>query len=128
MEYIILYVKLTLIQVATFVKKFRKLGLTDEDLEALERQIMDHPDAGVVMAGTGGVRKIRFAPPSWNTGKSGATRVCYALFATIDTVYFLTVFGKNKQANLTADERKTIKAWMMRTKRWLGDEPDERTT
>jgi hypothetical protein len=44
-------VKLTLIQVATFVAKFRKLGLTDEDLQALERQIMDNPEAGAVMAG-----------------------------------------------------------------------------
>jgi hypothetical protein len=114
-------VKLTLIQVATFVAKFRKLGLTDEDLQALERQIMDNPEAGAVMAGTGGVRKIRFAPPSWNTGKSGATRVCYALFTTIDTVYLLTMFRKNQQENLSADEKAAVKAWMERTKKQFGE-------
>jgi hypothetical protein len=84
---------------------------------------MESPDAGVVMAGTGGVRKIRFAPPSWNTGKSGATRVCYALFAAFDTVYLLTMFGKNRQANLTADEKKNVRTWMTRTKSWLGAQP-----
>ena len=62
------------------------------------------------MAGTGGVRKIRFAPPSWNMGKSGTTRVCYALFVNIDTVYLLTMFGKNQKANLTADEKASIRA------------------
>jgi hypothetical protein len=72
------------------------------------------------MAGTGGVRKIRFAPPSWNTGKSGATRVCYAMFTIVDTVYLLTMFRKNQQENLTAGEKAEIKAWMDRTKEWLG--------
>ena len=65
-------------QVVVFVARWRKLRLTDEDLQALERQIAADPDAGDVMRGTGGVRKLRFAPPSWNTGKSGAARVCYA--------------------------------------------------
>ncbi len=113
--------KLTLIQVSTFVAKFKKLGLTDEDLQALEKQVMERPEPGDVMVGTGGVRKIRFAPPSWNTGKSGATRVCYALFTTIDTVYLLTIFGKNQQANLTAIEKSAISAWMTRTKMQLGE-------
>ncbi len=120
--------KLTLVQVGTFVNKFKRLGLTDEDLQALEQQIMENPDAGVVMTGTGGVRKIRFAPPSWNTGSSGATRVCYALFATINTVYLLTMFGKNQQANLTAEEKQIVKAWMTRTKKWLATQRDERKT
>jgi hypothetical protein len=111
--------KLTLIQVATFSAKFKKLRLTDEDLQALEQQIMENPEAGDVVVGTGGMRKIRFAPPSWNTGKSGATRVCYALFATIDTVYLLTLFAKNEQGNLTADEKAAIKAWMTQTRKWI---------
>lgn len=109
--------KLTLIHVAAFVAKFRKLRLTDEDLQELERMVMENPEAGDVMAGTGGVRKIRFAPPSWNKGKSGATRVCYALFAKIDTVFFLTLFGKNEQANLSAEEKASVKAWMTHVKK-----------
>jgi hypothetical protein len=56
--------KLTIAQVSAFVAEWRKLRLTDEDLAALEKMIMDHPDAGAVMAGTGGIRKLRFAPPS----------------------------------------------------------------
>lgn len=84
---------------------------------------MENPKAGAVVAGTGGVRKMRFAPPSWNAGRSGATRVCYALFATIDTVFLLTMFLKNQQANLTAEEKKAIRTWMTQAKKSLETKP-----
>lgn len=41
------------------------------DLQALERILIANPDAGDVIPGTGGLRKLRFAPPSWHTGKRG---------------------------------------------------------
>ena len=96
--------KLTFIQTAFFVAKWRRLGLTDEDLQALEAEIMERPNAGVVMRGGGGVRKMRFAPPSWNTGKSGATRVCYIVFAEAAHCYLFSLFPKNEQPNLSAAE------------------------
>ena len=81
------------------------MGLADEDLQALEQQIMRNPESGAVMAGTGGLRKIRFAPPSWHTGKSGATRVCYAIFVEAEQCYLAAIFAKNEQPNLTAAEK-----------------------
>ena len=101
--------KLTLVQTAAFVTNWNRLGLTDDDLRALETLVMEHPEAGKVIRGTGGLRKIRFAPPSWNTGKSGATRVCYAHFATVDAAYFLAVYPKNVQDNLTARQKAVFK-------------------
>jgi hypothetical protein len=65
-----------------------------------------------MMAGTGGVRQLRFAPPSWNTGKRGATRVCYVVFAAIETAYLLTLFAKNEKSNLSAEEKSMYKKWM----------------
>lgn len=94
--------KLTFAQTAPFVSKWRRLGLTDEDLQELERRIMDRPDIGQVMRGTGGVRKMRFAPPSWHSGKSGATRVCYVVFVEAETCFLFTFFAKNEQPNLSA--------------------------
>lgn len=84
-------------------------GLTDADLQALETLIMQRPDAGAVMQGTGGLRKIRFAPPSWHTGKSGATRVCHIVFAEAEICYLVMVYPKNVQPNLTAIEKKTAR-------------------
>jgi hypothetical protein len=48
----------------TYVGDARRLGMTDEDQRAIEQALLDHPDAGDVVAGTGGLRKIRFAPRS----------------------------------------------------------------
>lgn len=58
-------VKLTFAQVKVFVDDWRHLRLTDEDLRELELQLMTGPaSVGRVMAGTGGLRKVRFSPPS----------------------------------------------------------------
>jgi hypothetical protein len=90
-----------------FVGRWNAMKFTDLDLSALERQLMERPEAGVVMAGTGGIRKVRFAPPSRHGGKSGATRVCYVVM--LDRVcYLLTIFPKNEKANLTVAERRHL--------------------
>ena len=68
-------VTLTLAQTATFASLWKHGRLDDNDLSALERQIMENPLCGKVMRNTGGVRKARFAPPSQRSGKSGAYRV-----------------------------------------------------
>jgi hypothetical protein len=61
------------------------------------------------------LRKIRFAPPSRHTGKRGALRIGYVYFRVADSVYLLTVFPKNEQANLTAAEKteaRKLIAWI----------------
>lgn len=92
-------------QPTAFALNWRRLRLTDEDLSALETLIMANPTAGAVVKGTGGLRKIRFAPPSWHTGKSGAARVCYVHFAVEAAVYLLSIYPKNQQADLSAADR-----------------------
>ncbi|HEY2588361.1 MAG TPA: type II toxin-antitoxin system RelE/ParE family toxin [Tepidisphaeraceae bacterium] len=101
--------KLTFAQVAGFAAKWARMRLTDEDLQALETQIMEQSQGGDVMKGTGGVRKIRFAPPSWQTGKSGATRVCYVTLVDVEHCYLLAIFAKNEKANLTQAERNEMR-------------------
>ena len=96
--------RLTFIQLSPFVSRWRQYRLTDEDLQALEAVLAADPSAGDVMAGTGGLRKIRFAPPSRHVGKSGAMRVCYAYFPTAEAVYLFTLYAKGNKANLTQAE------------------------
>jgi hypothetical protein len=103
-------VKLTFAQVSGFVSKWKALKLTDNDLQALEKQIMEQPEGGDVMRGTAGVRKIRFAPPSWHTGKSGGTRVCYIVFVEAAFCYLFALFGKNEKPNLTNEEKRELQA------------------
>ena len=70
--------RLTLIQLSAFVAKWSKLKLSDEDLQSLEGALIADPQIGDLIPGTGGLRKLRFAPPSRHTGKRGAFRVIYA--------------------------------------------------
>ena len=71
---------LSFVYLGSFLDDWVDLGLGEPDLEALEKLIMDRPEVGVVMPGTGGLRKVRFASTKGNKGKSGSERVCYALF------------------------------------------------
>jgi hypothetical protein len=97
----------TFIQTQEFSQQWRALGFDDEDLRHLELMIMQNPEVGVVMQGTGGLRKMRFAYEG--RGKSGSVRVCYVDFVSLDTVYLVTAFSKNQQANLSKAERNNVK-------------------
>jgi hypothetical protein len=106
-------------QIASFLREWRRLRLTDEDLQALETLIMERPEAGQVMQGTGGLRKIRFAPPSWRTGKSGATRVCYVYFVSAAWCELLMIFSKNQKPNLSAAEKARARQYIADLRRQL---------
>lgn len=97
----------TFIQTREFIKNWEDLGLNDDDLRRQELLIMSDPQIGVVMRGTGKLRKLRFALE--NRGKSGSARVCYVDFLALETVYLITVYPKSVKENLTNAERNNIK-------------------
>ncbi len=79
----------------------------DKLLSATERQdiisyLADHPRAGDLMEGTGGVRKLRWG--RGGKGKSGGVRVVYYFHSERMPVYLLTLFAKGDKANLTDAE------------------------
>ncbi len=45
------------IMMPEFDKMCAKIGLNDEDLKSLQLEILSNPKAGVVIRGTGGLRK-----------------------------------------------------------------------
>ncbi len=65
---------------------------------------MDNPMAGDVIRGSGGLRKVRFAPPSMHIGKRGATRVAYGYIRVASTIYLFKIFAKKDQDNLAASD------------------------
>jgi hypothetical protein len=85
------------------------LKLTDDDLRALETCIMLNPQGPPVVQGTGGLRKVRFAPASWRTGKSGAARVGYVYFPDFGMVFLVVAYGKNEKDDLTPDDKREIR-------------------
>src|SRR5438132_13767829 len=96
---------LTFIELRPFTRRWQQLGLDDTDLQALQLLIMIRPKAGDVIAGTGGVRKLRFAPPQWRLGKRGALRVCYAYVEQAGTIVLGLVYAKGENDDLSSKEK-----------------------
>jgi hypothetical protein len=111
--------KFAFVHLRTFVANWRALKLDDEALRSLELAIAQNPLAGPVMSGTGGLRKIHFAPPGSGRGKSGSHRVGYAYFVTHDQIVLVKAFGKNEKANLTPAERREVRLLLMAYERML---------
>jgi hypothetical protein len=98
-----------LIQLASFRRRWQAERLPDEDLRALEMAIMRDPAGAAVMKGTGGLRKIRFAPSSRGKGKSGSMRVGFAQFPECGQIYLVSMFLKKDADNLTAGDCRNIR-------------------
>lgn len=90
-----------------FDTDWEELGLGDEDLARLQRALVAAPEAGAVVAGAGGLRKLRFARPG--EGKSGSLRVGYALIPGRGLVLLMVVYGKNTTTNFTPADKRDIK-------------------
>ena len=85
------------------------MGLTDDDLIALENAIMENPSVGKVIQGTGGVRKMRFILPN-NKGKSGGARVLYVNFISHEKTILLNAYSKGEKDNITDQEKQLLKS------------------
>lgn len=92
---------------APFSKCWKAMGLNEENLRDLERALLENPQEGDVIEGTGGARKLRIKLGTH--GKSGGARVIYLDVFEKEKLYFLFAYPKNVQENLTADQKKAIK-------------------
>ncbi len=81
-------------------------GVGDDDLRVLEGVVLEGPREAPVVAGTGGVRKLRFAPPSQRRGTSGALRVYYTYFEQDGLVVLVFAHEKNVMESIS-DSHKT---------------------
>lgn len=82
----------TFIEVPLFSKRWKEIGLGEDELRALQIMLLKDPVSEPIMEGTGGIRKVRF--PLQNRGKSGSVRVCYTDFAEYEVIYLITAFKK----------------------------------
>ena len=88
--------------------------LTDEGLRALQNTLISNPEAGDVIEGAGGLRKLRQVDPRRSKGKRGGLRVIYFWWKTGQQFWLFTLYDKDTLDDLSATDRKTLKEMLNR--------------
>jgi hypothetical protein len=96
----------TVVETPSFVRQAARIW-DDSEREAFVDYIAHSPEAGDVIPGTGGIRKMRWARSG--SGKRGGARVIYFYHHAEKPVYLLMVYAKARQENLTADEKRALR-------------------
>ena len=81
--------------------------LSDDEYAALQEALLADPEAGAIIPGAGGVRKLRWGVAG--RGKRGGIRVVYFLRTRHGQIWMLTLYAKNVAENISARVLKQIK-------------------
>lgn len=83
--------------------------LDDEEYRRFQAFLLAHPEAGAVIPGSGGFRKVRWGDPRREKGKRGGLRVIYYLFREDAQIWLVTLYGKDQADNLTATQKRMLR-------------------
>jgi len=102
-------VKLLFIEAPAF-ERHRERYLDDHDLRRLQLSLLRNPEAGAVVAGTGGLRKLRWGDSRRNFGKRGGLRIWYRYLPDFGELWFFTLYDKGEVSDLTPREKALLRA------------------
>lgn len=88
----------------------RENYLDDNAFKDLQSVLIANPEAGDVIKGTGGLRKMRFADAKRHKGTRGGLRVIYYYKHADDQIWLFTVYDKDDADDLTPAQAKMLKA------------------
>lgn len=92
---------MVIIETRIFTKQVLSL-LSEEEYRMLQEQLVSAPDAGAIIRGGGGIRKIRWKLPG--RGKSGGVRIIYSWAISNDQILMLFMYPKSEMGNLTKEQ------------------------
>ncbi len=99
-------VYITVVETLSYLRKAEKL-LSESQREDVVTLVAEDPECGVLLRGTGGVRKVRLGREGG--GKSGGFRVVYFFHDVDMPVYLLTLFAKNAKSTLSQAESNQLR-------------------
>ena len=86
--------------------------MDDEGFRGLQQAMLKNPEAGDVIEGTGGLRKLRHGDPRRGKGKRGGLRGIYYWWDGGRQFWLFTLYDKDETADLSAEEKKVLKAML----------------
>jgi hypothetical protein len=90
-------------------ERHREGYLDDDAFGGLQEALLGNPEAGDVIEGTGGLRKLRFPDPRRAKGKRGGLRVIYYHWAGGPEFWLFTLYDKNEMTDLSPRQRAELK-------------------
>jgi len=95
------------VETSIFLRQAEKIW-SDEERAALVDHVARNPEAGDIIPGTGGVRKMRWGRSG--SGKRGGARVIYFYHDMEHPLYLLLAYAKAQASDMSADEKKAVTA------------------
>jgi hypothetical protein len=98
---------MVIVETPVFTKRVLAI-LSDEEYRLLQMHLINKPDAGKIIKGSGGLRKLRWSAKGH--GKSGGVRIIYYWFAAQGTILLLLfVYAKNERDDLTPEQLEQLR-------------------
>ncbi len=98
---------MVIIETPVFTKRVIEI-FSDDEYKEFQYFITKNPDAGDIIRGSNGLRKLRWSIPG--KGKRGGSRVIYYWLKPRDTVLLLFIFKKNERSDITKDQLTILKS------------------
>lgn len=102
---------LEFLETAVFTRRITAL-LNDSEYAALQGVLSVNPEAGDLIPGTGGLRKIRWQESQRGKGKRGGVRVIYYTYRTESVIYMLIAYSKGEKDDLSASEKRVLRRFV----------------
>jgi len=96
-----------IIETPIFTRRLKNV-MTDEEYRELQNELIARPDAGKIIPGSGGLRKLRWYGAG--RGKRGGSRIIYFWFSKKETFLMLLIYTKQEQDDLTHEQLKILKS------------------
>ena len=95
-----------IVETPTFTKRVQEI-LSEEEYRLFQIKLISEPEAGNIIRGSGGIRKIRWAGSG--KGKTGGSRILYYWYNIQGLLLMLFIFKKNEKDDLNKVQLKALK-------------------
>ena len=95
-------------------QRMQQTYMDDDTYLRLQEELLANPEAGDMIEGTGGSRKLRPPDPRRGKGKRGGLRVIYYWWLGGNQFWLFTIYDKDEADDLTAEQRKFLKQLLKR--------------